>query len=280
MSLALTQVSSADLRHLVAALESGALQVPFSAPALSAAGYGHLCEPLLPFDSLNKTALLCLLQAVLAERRTARAQRLELVWSGTDAGPSLAKYTRVVVPELINRAARSVSLAGYSFDHGPRFFEPLHHAIEERGVSARLFVDIRQLHARLEQQLGQEKRKARLLPISEARSVSPESYAHAVLDLFWELFWPFPGNKPELYYDPRSAENFGVASLHAKCLVVDHEQTLITSANFTERGQERNIEVGVLIRDRGFANALERQWFNLVRAKAVVRWGQAQHGVP
>ena len=93
-----------------------------------------------------------------------------------------------------------------------------------------------------------------------------------VLDLFWELFWPFPGNKPELYYDPRSAESFGVASLHAKCLVVDHEQTLITSANFTERGQERNIEVGVLMRDKGFANALEQQWFNLIRAKAVVRW--------
>ena len=54
--------------------------------------------------------------------------------------------------------------------------------------------------------------------------------------------------------------------------MVDHEQTLITSANFTERGQERNIEVGVLIRDKGFANALERQWFNLIRAKGVVRW--------
>jgi phosphatidylserine/phosphatidylglycerophosphate/cardiolipin synthase-like enzyme len=79
--------------------------------------------------------------------------------------------------------------------------------------------------------------------------------------------------RKDTYYDPRSAETFGVASLHAKCLVVDHEQTLITSANFTERGQERNIEVGVLIRDKGFANALERQWFNLIRAKAVVRWG-------
>ncbi len=274
MSLALTQVSSADLRHLVAALESGALLVPFSSAALSAAGYGHLCESLRPFGALDKAALLCVLQAVLAER-SARAQRLELVWSGTDAGPSLAKYTRVVVPELINRAARSVSLAGYSFDHGQRFFEPLHRAIEERGVSARLFVDIRQLHARLEQQLGQEKRKGRLGPIDEARKAGREHYAHAVLDLFWELFWPFAGNRPELYYDPRSAESFGVASLHAKCLVVDHEQTLITSANFTERGQERNIEVGVLIRDKGFAKSLEQQWFNLIRAKAVVRWGQA-----
>ena len=54
--------------------------------------------------------------------------------------------------------------------------------------------------------------------------------------------------------------------------MVDNDQTLISSANFTERGQERNIAVGVLIRDKGFANALERQWFNLIRAKGVVRW--------
>ena len=272
MSLALTQVSSADLGHLAAALESGALQVPLSAPALSAAGYAHLYETLQPFAALDRPALLCVLDAVLAERASSRAQRLELVWSGSDAGSSLAKYTRIVVPELLDRASRSVSLAGYSFDQGQQFFEPLHRAILERSVSARLFVDIRQLHARLEQQLRGDKREGRLLPVTEARATSADAYAHAVVDLFWELFWPFPGTKPELYYDPRSAAAFGVASLHAKCLVVDHEQTLITSANFTERGQERNIEVGVLIRDKGFANALERQWFNLIRAKGVVRW--------
>ena len=86
--------------------------------------------------------------------------------------------------------------------------------------------------------LAKEKRKERLTPVEHARKLGSEPYARAVLDLFWDLFWPFEGNRPELYYDPRSAENFGVASLHAKCLVVDHEQTLITSANFTERGQE------------------------------------------
>lgn len=276
MTLALTQVSSADLRHLASALETGSLTPPFSAAALSAAGYSHLWEALQPFASLDRAALLSVITAVLAERRSTRAQRLDLVWSGTDAGPSLVKYTRVVVPELLERAARSVSLAGYSFDHGEQFFEPLHRAIQQRGVSARVFVDIHQLHARLEQQVLREKRGDRLLPITKARSITSEAYASAVLDLFWDLFWPFEGGaRPDLYYDPRTAESFGVASLHAKCLVVDHEQTLITSANFTERGQQRNIEVGVLIRDRGFATSLERQWYNLIAAKAVVRWSGA-----
>jgi len=60
-------------------------------------------------------------------------------------------------------------------------------------------------------------------------------------------------------------------SLHAKCLVIDHDYTLITSANFTDRGQTRNIEAGVAIADRAFATSLERQWWNLVDAEVVVQ---------
>jgi phosphatidylserine/phosphatidylglycerophosphate/cardiolipin synthase-like enzyme len=48
--------------------------------------------------------------------------------------------------------------------------------------------------------------------------------------------------------------------MHAKCVVVDHAIALVTSANFTSRGHERNIEVGVLIQDSTFAGTLERYW--------------------
>lgn len=55
------------------------------------------------------------------------------------------------------------------------------------------------------------------------------------------------------------------ASLHAKCVVVDERWVLVTSANFTDRGQTRNVEVGVLLDDAGFAGVLEAQfvggWF-------------------
>ena len=63
---------------------------------------------------------------------------------------------------------------------------------------------------------------------------------------------------PELYYDPRSLDLEAVkrSSLHAKCIVVDRRVALVTSANFTEAAQERNIEVGVLIRSRAFAEQL------------------------
>jgi phosphatidylserine/phosphatidylglycerophosphate/cardiolipin synthase-like enzyme len=69
----------------------------------------------------------------------------------------------------------------------------------------------------------------------------------------------WPGERlPELYYDPRSLglEAVKRSSLHAKCVVVDRRVALVTSANFTEAAQTRNIEVGALIRDERFAARL------------------------
>ncbi|ACY13930.1 phospholipase D/transphosphatidylase [Haliangium ochraceum DSM 14365] len=46
-------------------------------------------------------------------------------------------------------------------------------------------------------------------------------------------------------------------------MVVDGRHALISSANFTERAHNRNIEVGVLIDDEAFAEQLARQWLSL-----------------
>ncbi len=37
---------------------------------------------------------------------------------------------------------------------------------------------------------------------------------------------------------------FSQVGLHARCVVVDRARAFVSSANFTQRGQERNIEVG------------------------------------
>jgi len=60
-------------------------------------------------------------------------------------------------------------------------------------------------------------------------------------------------------------------SLHAKCVVLDDRETFVTSANFTAAGHERNIEVGALIRDSGFAAALRAQFDSLVEAGILLR---------
>jgi phosphatidylserine/phosphatidylglycerophosphate/cardiolipin synthase-like enzyme len=51
--------------------------------------------------------------------------------------------------------------------------------------------------------------------------------------------------------------------------VVDGVKAFVSSANFTQRGQERNIEVGVLIEDPSFASYLAAQWLGLIDAQLV-----------
>ena len=85
---------------------------------------------------------------------------------------------------------------------------------------------------------------------------------------FKEKVWP--GRRlPELCYDPRAVDldPHRRASLHAKCIVVDELQAFISSANFTEAAQRRNIEVGVLIRSPVLARQLIQHFETLAAAR-------------
>jgi len=72
-------------------------------------------------------------------------------------------------------------------------------------------------------------------------------------DRFWDTDWPGV-SRPSVFYDPRALELEGPAGvLHAKAVVVDDEAVFVTSANLTEAALDRNIEIGLLIRDRAIA---------------------------
>ena len=43
---------------------------------------------------------------------------------------------------------------------------------------------------------------------------------------------------------------------HAKVVMIDDLACLVTSANFSEAAAERNLECGVLMRDRGIAKSI------------------------
>ena len=79
---------------------------------------------------------------------------------------------------------------------------------------------------------------------------------------FKETQWPPDCRLPEVYYDPRSvADDEPVrSSLHAKCVIVDNRNVFVSSANFTEAGQERNIEVGLNIESEWLAKRLIRHF--------------------
>jgi phosphatidylserine/phosphatidylglycerophosphate/cardiolipin synthase-like enzyme len=199
-----------------------------------------LCE--LPIEGAR-----AVLDAVLAERRAQRGPELELVWTGPEATVSHARSNAVVLRQLFEGASESVLVGGYAFDHGSDLFEPLHRAMRDRRVVAEIFMDLR----------------------GDARpGESAERFAAECIDRFFAENWPFVGPRPAVYYAPLTAARG--ASLHAKCVVVDARDSLVTSANFTDRGQTRNLELGVLIRDRSFAEILVGQWRGLI-AQGIVR---------
>lgn len=225
----LSGVSTSDLERLQAGLVGHRLLLPLSRLGLRGEGLDALADAVLALNALGHEGVLALLGAVLAERRKG-PRRPELVWTGPESRWSGARDTAVVLADLFHKATSTVLLAGFAFDHAANVLRPLHEALR-RGVTCSLFADA------------------------------------DVATGFLREHWPFGPPFPERY---GFAPEKGVfASLHAKCVVVDARQVFVTSANFTDRGQTRNVEVGVLMDDPRLAAVLEAQfstggWFTRV----------------
>lgn len=239
----LADVPLVVLRDIAKSVKSGALRCPLDRQALSHAGFGEHAEQLVCLLGLPSEAVQAVTQAVLADRSHRPAPELELVWTGPEGAGSASRDTAVLLARLLGSARESVLIAGYAFDNGADVLRPLSEVMAGQGVSARVVLNI-----------------PRLPP---GRS-SVEDHVREAAAEFIRVNWPFDSDAPDLLYDPRTVSEDSVVSMHAKCVVVDAESTLITSANFTERGQRRNIECGVLLSDRGFAGLMLRQWESLI----------------
>ncbi len=239
--LGLTGVATADLELLRRALRHGKIR-QLDAASLTTLGLAQLADRLGPLEALAAEQALPALEAVIAERRHHPSSHLELVWTGPEAGLRPARDSAVVVRELFSKAEQQVLVGGYRFDHGAELLRPLHRVMVERGVEATFFLDIERA----------------------PRGSDPQRHASQACERFYADNWPFGLPRPALYYDPRTIAPGALASLHAKCAVVDHRWVLVSSANFTDRGLYRNLEVGVLIEDQTFARRLAEQWLSLV----------------
>ena len=58
--------------------------------------------------------------------------------------------------------------------------------------------------------------------------------------------------------------------LHAKAVVHDNEHVFVTSANLTPKALDRNIEAGLLVRDRTLAQALASHFQRLIDTGLIV----------
>jgi phosphatidylserine/phosphatidylglycerophosphate/cardiolipin synthase-like enzyme len=245
-SRGLADLSQRELTDLLRALRAGWLESPPTTLALRQAGIDspHIPYALRALAACSREAAESLLVVTLAERQHRPPPRLELVWTGPETQSSVARDTGIVVRQLFERAEHDVIIGGFRFDHGQSMFRPLHQRMQQHGLRVDMFVDIED-HAR-----------------SAEFAIE---YARSQIETLLSNNWPFGPPYPSVYYDPRSAmPGPPWVSMHAKCVVIDERWTFITSANFTERGQERNLEVGVCIEDRSFASQLAAQWRGLV----------------
>jgi phosphatidylserine/phosphatidylglycerophosphate/cardiolipin synthase-like enzyme len=248
----LAEVSTSTLERLLDGLERGRLNAPLSRSALVAFGIREQLDALVAaLGGHASAACRSILACVLAERERFERPAPELVWTGPESERATARDTAVVLRALFEGARERVVLAGYSFANAESVLRPLHEAMQAHGVEASFFVDVTQ---------------------PERREPDPEAYGRRSLAAFMEESWPFGNPHPKLYCDRRAlVPGPPWASLHAKCVAVDGRRAFVSSANFTTRGQDRNIETGVLLEDPLFASQLERQWLSLVSAGLVLR---------
>jgi phosphatidylserine/phosphatidylglycerophosphate/cardiolipin synthase-like enzyme len=242
---ALDLLTDAELRALASALRSGRLHPPFTAVSVQrfcATPYADSTARNL--QRLNEEGMLpqhlALLAETIVQTRGRQPQQdflVELVWSGPESLGITNRDTGVVVRDMFGSAESEVLVAGFAVYQGRDIFRRLAERMEERpGLRVKLFLDVH-------------------------RAANDDSPAEAVLRSFAHRFrtqqWP-GGKLPDLYYDPRSLDPDAVkrSSLHAKCIVVDRRVAFVTSANFTEAAQTRNIEVGALIHCERFAARL------------------------
>ena len=168
----------------------------------------------------------------------------DLVWSGPEVPGLHARDTRRVYEELIGSANRSLWASTYVFFDGPKAFGVLAQRMDAKPeLKVTLLLNIQR---------------------KWGDSTAAEQLVRRFADRFWKIEWP-GSSRPTVFYDPRSLELDGPGGvLHAKAVVSDDEAVFVTSANLTEAALDRNIEVGLLVRDHALAVTLSSHFRGLI----------------
>jgi phosphatidylserine/phosphatidylglycerophosphate/cardiolipin synthase-like enzyme len=247
---ALLDVPSHVRSRLASALETGLLGPPYTPTSLRAVIGGMeswestIPDALAELDRLGISGRAAAAWIRTIEEVAARTPRPDLVWSGPEVPGLHARDTRRVYEELLGSATHTVWASTYAFFDGPKAFEILGRRMDAcAGLRVNLLLNIQR---------------------NRGDAASAEHLVRAFAHRFWSTDWPGK-SRPSVYYDPRAlAPEAPTGVLHAKAVVVDDEVTFITSANLTEAAFDRNIELGLLIRDRPLALSVANHFQRLI----------------
>ena len=111
-----------------------------------------------------------------------------------------------------------------------------------------------------------------MLPRKQGDTSSADALIARFVQQFKTSQWPNGIPLPNVYCCGQLiTQNGKPGSLHAKCIVVDGKHVFVSSANFTEAAQERNIEVGLLVQSRALAERVCRFFDALLDSGYFVR---------
>ena len=246
---ALLDLPSHLRERLASALETGLLAAPCSLASLRSVlglqeGGENVVAALADLERVGIMGPASAAWIRTVERAAARAPTPDLVWSGPEVPGLHARDTRRVYEELLGSAEQSVWVCTYAYFDGPKAFEVLARRMDERS----------------------DLRATLLLNIQRGRgdTAASEELVRRFTDRFWGTDWPGSA-RPKVFYDPRSLESDGPSGvLHAKAVVIDDQAVFVTSANLTEAALDRNIEIGILLRDRPLAASVSHHFRRLI----------------
>jgi phosphatidylserine/phosphatidylglycerophosphate/cardiolipin synthase-like enzyme len=176
-------------------------------------------------------------------RDAQRSAQVEVVWTGPDAGGPPVRPTAAVITEMLRntRSGGEILLVGYSLTAADGSSSK--DVIEMLGAASREQAQVRVVLHRDEE----EKNRANLLAA-------------------WDVF----AVKPKIYtWDPEGGGPY--SKMHAKVLIVDRLDLLVTSANLTFHGLHENIEVGLRVRGPQAA-AIAQRFDHLIAGHVLKLW--------
>lgn len=170
------------------------------------------------FDDLNSILLSIDLISEIYKLRETNEKSHSLVWTSPFVFNEDADNTKTTLLDMIDSAKKSIIIVGYTIERDTKeIFAALEHA-SQKGVAIKLLFD------------------------------NAEKFVPLV-----EKMWENKGTLPQLYsYKPKKMKH---SSLHAKVMIIDGKELLITSANLTGRGISRNVEIGIRHKGNSAKNA-------------------------
>lgn len=165
-----------------------------------------------------------------------------------------ARDSSVAAHEIITSAQKTLSISGYSWGHWVSSSSPRHPIFEFAWKHMR---NNPALQTRLILHLG--------------HSDNGQKTESDMRQDLTKWVWPWK-ERPEVYFDPpRDRETPGM--MHAKVIVADRTNIIVTSANPTESAYTKSVEAGILLKQSNVADHMERHFDDLIDRGLLVRLG-------